>query len=115
MAICRYFIQRRSQGAGGILRVVATAFFDGNHKQKAHMTKGRVSLRQLHFLIFLAWPASRDSGASKVMVRSIIMGGVAYEMTKSGLRMDPGKTLLFTIASWPASVMVFTISSNTRS
>jgi hypothetical protein len=77
MAICRYFIQRRSQGAGGILRVVATAFFDGNHKQKAHMKKGRVSLRQLHFLIFLAWPASRDSGVSKVMVRSIILVGLA--------------------------------------
>lgn len=77
MAISRHFIQRRHEEAGGILRVVATAFFDGSHKQKAHMTKGRVSPRQLHFLIFLAWPASRDSGVSKVMVRSIILVGLA--------------------------------------
>jgi hypothetical protein len=39
---------------------------------------------------------------------------VGEEMTMSGLRMDPGKTL-FTIASWPATEMVLTISKSTRS
>jgi hypothetical protein len=59
-----------------MLRAVATALFDGSQDPKAPITKIRVSPRQLYFSIFLAWPA-RDSGASKGMMRSIIIGGSA--------------------------------------
>ncbi len=97
-----------------MLRATATALFEGSQDPKAPITNGRVNPRQLYFSIFLAWPASMDSGASKVMVRSIIVGGSVEEMTMSGLRVEPGKTLL-TDGAWPALVMVFTISASTRS
>jgi hypothetical protein len=75
MAISRHFLQRRRQGAGGMLRAAGTALFDGSHDPKAPRTKGSGSPRQLYFSIFLAWPASRDSVASNVMVRLIMIGG----------------------------------------
>lgn len=48
----------------------------------------------------------RDLGASNVMARSMIMGGVAKETRISGIRMEPGKSL-FTVASWPAPLENF--------
>jgi hypothetical protein len=58
------------------------------------MTKGSVSPRQMYFSTFLANPAWSDSGASKVMVRSMMMLGVNEVTTMSGLRVEFSKTLL---------------------